>query len=171
MYTCDMADVGRTTNDGHDRKSECVRVFNVVRHIVCLVGGVFLKTEQLIIFMISEVVERPGMFIAIVKGTTWTDEIMIQFGHGIPRFVVRQILHVKVSIIGVNRQCSYRRLLGGQTKTKDTPSCFTSREILLSVHYKERYLKACTQQSSCRRSVTQSFGAQLGCDCDKESMA
>ena len=41
----------------------------------------------------------------------------------------------------------------------------------LSVRYKERYLKACAQLSSCRWSITQSFGAQLGCDCDKESMA
>ena len=41
----------------------------------------------------------------------------------------------------------------------------------VSVRYKERYLKACAQRSSCRRSIAQSFGAQLGCDCDKESMA
>ena len=41
----------------------------------------------------------------------------------------------------------------------------------VSVRYKERYLKACAQRSSCRWSITQSFGAQLGCDCDKESMA
>ena len=40
----------------------------------------------------------------------------------------------------------------------------------ISVHYKERYLKACAQRSLCRRYVTQSFEAQLLCNCDKRSM-
>ena len=40
----------------------------------------------------------------------------------------------------------------------------------LSVRYKERYLKACAQRSLCRRYVTQSFEAQLLCNCDERSM-
>ena len=67
-------------------------------------------------------------------------------------------------------------MLGGPRMAKelseDDRKILTQRlEVTLSVCYKERYLKACTQRSSCRWSIMQSFGAQLGCDCDKESMA
>ena len=41
---------------------------------------------------------------------------------------------------------------------------------LVSVRYKERYLKACAQQSLCRRYVTQLFEAQLLCNCDERLM-
>ena len=40
----------------------------------------------------------------------------------------------------------------------------------VSVCYKERYLKACAQWSLCRKYVTQSFEAQLLCNCDERSM-
>ena len=40
----------------------------------------------------------------------------------------------------------------------------------VSVCYKERYLKACAQQSLCRWYIAQSFKVQLLCNCDNRSI-
>ena len=55
-------------------------------------------------------------------------------------------------------------------ESPDTESEAESTAQAVSVRYKERYLKACAQRSLCRRYVTQSFEAQLLCNCDERSM-
>ena len=57
-----------------------------------------------------------------------------------------------------------------KVKHDHTATNLSVRWVPVSVRYKERYLKACAQRSLCRRYVTQSFEAQLLCNCDERSM-